>query len=235
MLEVKKFTSGAVTLEYVQKGEQPRWLIHTGTHGDEAGVIESVRRFLESSWEKMPNFLWVMAASPAAVRLGTRANQDGHDLNRMFFKGAADPEAQANLALLRRHTFEVFISVHEDTDRHHECYLYDSDDKRDSLQRFWARLASQGISAFTGIDDPRDPALGNQIQDGYHSLVEEQKAGRASGDEESFATEYLQRIGRVTGRRLNPEIPGQADQPTKDFIVSTFFEYLLDWWGRQPK
>jgi len=227
MLKVQRFTSGAVTLEFVQKGNQPQWFIHTGTHGDEAGVIGSVRRFLEGSWEKMPDFIWVMAASPSAVRLGTMENQYGNNLNRMFFDGTTDPEARANLALLRKGTFDVFISVHEDPERQCEFYLYDSDDERGSLQRFWARLASQGISAFTGIDDPQDPILGNSIRGGYYSLLEELRSGQAPRENDGTTFDYFHRLGRVTGRRLNPEIPGQADQSTKNVIVRAFFEYLL--------
>ncbi len=232
MPEVRRFTSGAVTLEHIQKGEQPRWLIHTGTHGDEAGVIGSVRRFLEGAWERMPDFLWVMAASPSAVQRGTRENQDGHDLNRMFFDGTTDPEAQANLALLRRHTFDEFISVHEDLELRDKVYLYDfAAEERDDLRQFWTRLGSKGVSPFTGIDDPNDPQLGNHIQDGYCSLAEELKIGGGTpGNEDSVGTEfYFHRRGLVTGRQLTLEVPSQADQPIKDFIVSAFFDYLLGW------
>lgn len=231
MLEVQRFTSGAVTLEYIQKGVQPRWLIHTGTHGNEAGVIGSVRKFLTDHWNELPDFLWVIAVSPSAVRLGTRENQYSNDLNRMFFDGTIDEEARANLAFLRHRTFDLLIPVHEDLERKQEFYIYDSASERTDLQEFFARLRSRGINAFTGIDDPSDPILGSYIKDGYHSLMEESGSGEAR-ENDGTAFEYLARCGFITGRRLNPEIPGQADQPTKDFIVSVFFEYLLDWWHR---
>lgn len=221
------FPYGEVTLQCVKKGDQPKWLIHTGTHGDEAGVIGSVEKYLESHWDEMPDFVWVREVSPSAVELGTRKNKYGHDLNRMF-KGQpeaiTDPEARANLALLDGWQFEVFISVHEDPTHYNAFYCYDSHDARADarFEEFFEKIFAHGVHAYTGVDDPADPALGNHIQDGYCS------SGREAEDGTTF--DYLYRIARVCGRRLNPEIPGAAKQETKDFIVSAFFDYLLRWW-----
>lgn len=219
-MDILKFAHGEVTLRYVQKGECPLWLIHTGTHGDESGVIDSVRKYLEVNWNKMPDFLWVIEVSPSAVELETRKNKYGHDLNRCFRDGADDPEFSANLALLSGRQFADFISVHEDPDHFNTFYCYDSyDAQNDSrLWDFFNKIFARGIHGFTGVDDPNDPVLRNDIKNGYRFLEQE--------IEDGTTFDYFYRIGCVRGRRLNPEVPGLASQETKDFVVKAFFDYL---------
>jgi hypothetical protein len=229
-MDILTFEHIGVVLSCVKKGDRPKWLIHTGTHGDEAGVIGSVEKYLESHWDEMPEFVWVRKVSPSAVERGTRVNKYGNDLNRMFRgdpESITDPEAIANLELLKLfQPFEVFISVHEDPEYYNAFYCYDShklQSENDSQwDEFLKKIFAYGIHAHNGLDDSQDPTLGNLIQNGYYSPEKE--------TEDGTTFDYLYRIGRVCSRRLNPEIPGTAKPETKDFIVAAFFDYLLEWW-----
>lgn len=211
-------------LGYYQKGADPALLIHTGTHGDEKDVIEAVGRYLKAHEAVLPDFIWVPEVSPSAVRLGTRQNQRGVDLNRVFFDGAKEPEVGANLAVLRGRRFRHFLSVHEDltADR---FYMYEHDDNSDTpaMARLCRRLAGSGIGLYEGLDDT-DPVLCNEIRKGYFSSRWlERDAGRPDGTVEG----YVGHNRLADGRIVTAEVPGLATMEKKDMIVAWLFEYLL--------
>jgi predicted deacylase len=113
-------------VEYFQKGELPQWLIIAGQHGDESGVIHSLRTYLEVAGDRLPDFLCMPVISPSALQAGTRLNAYGHDTNRVFTRHSSDPEVQAAIQIIHGQHFALVLSFHEDPDQE-AFYLYDSE------------------------------------------------------------------------------------------------------------
>jgi predicted deacylase len=231
-LNFQRFNFGAVSLRFAQKGRAPSWLIHTGTHGDESGVNDSVQRFLEQSGDLLPDFLWVPEVSPSAVALGTRKNCWDHDVNRMFQDNSDDPEVMANLKLIKNTGFQVAIFFHEDLDRESEFYVYDSFGIRGDrdLSEMFGAMKHFGVTPFDGIDDPKCPGFSSRITDGYHSEVEDEARRAKFPNGDGTAMDYFGRKCLAGLRRLTPECPGKAKQAVKDRVAAEFFEYMIRWW-----
>ena len=201
-------------MRVIKKGNKTRWLIHTGTHGDEFEVIDLVKKYIEKNKSRLPDFLWIPEVSPSAVALKTRKNIRGLDVNRNFFDDCDDAEVESNLKIIKNKKFEIFISFHEDltTDK---FYLYDSEDfsKSSALKNLYQKIADLGVEFYDGLDDPN---LGNIVKNGY--VIEDSKDGQISV--------YIYK-NKIANRVLIPEIPGKASPATKDKIVECLFEYLL--------
>ncbi|HYE59580.1 MAG TPA: hypothetical protein VEA18_00140, partial [Candidatus Kapabacteria bacterium] len=156
-MERKEVHYQGLALEYREKGENPSWLIYSGTHGDEAGVISSIETVLSSEEKNFPSFLWVPMVSPSAVANGTRNNARGVNVNRDFFDHSTEPEVQANISLIRGKVFEYFIDIHEDPSTE-LFYLYDSWNIPDNpmMQHLFRTIQNTGVGLYDGIDDPDD-------------------------------------------------------------------------------
>ncbi|MFA6603260.1 MAG: hypothetical protein WCT10_00290 [Patescibacteria group bacterium] len=210
-------------LRYLQQGEEPVWLIHTGTHGDEQAVIDSVGRYLRSRAGVLPDLIWVPETSPSAVARGTRLNARDVNLNRVFYDDAEEPEVRANLRLLAGRSFRHFLSAHEDltTDK---FYLYEQDDNSATPEfaRLYAGLAALGIGLYEGLDDD-DPVLGNDIKRGYFfSRTSRRPNGVLDGTVEGYVG--FNRL--ASGKIITAEVPGRLPQEKKDAVVALLFEYL---------
>lgn len=205
----------------------PEWLIHTGTHGDEWGVIGSVERYLKANAARLPCFVWVPEVSPSAVRRGTRKNANRVDLNRSFRDDATDAEIRANLALMQRWAgpFRLFLSFHEDRDREREWYLYDTDDAPQSawLTGLLSAAEEIGVAPYSGPDNDTDEAV--TIRNGYFS---ERWDGGGFTRKELYGQAPIYTIrNNLALRGFTFEVPGRAPWEVKDRLVAVIFEHLL--------
>ena len=221
---IEKFLQkGDVSVRYFQKGENPVWLMYSGTHGDEADVALSIERYLEKHLHRLPDFLWVPHVSPSAVANKVRHNARGLDTNRNFFDHTSEEEILANLQIVQGHNFEYFLDFHEDETRT-EFYIYDSLGVRDELME--AILKAQeagGFALLHGIDDETDPALGSMVVNGY---CDASQVTETSG----FSVDYMLNKGIVKKRAWTFETPGLLSQEEKDKIVENIFETHLKFW-----
>jgi len=214
---MKKYEHNGTT--YFISGDNPKLLICSGIHGDEYGVVRSVRAFLEAHAAVLPPFVYIPEISASAIALGTRANQDGDDLNRCFLDDTASAEARATMDIVRQCGCMVCFSFHEDPE-HGAFYMYDNKTlPADVLHEFRECVTKTGIALFTGIDDAGDDLLGHEIEDGYKGDVD---SSEHPGPFESWLIESAG-FSRVFGI----EVPGSAPQETKDRIAATVCRCLV--------
>lgn len=210
-------------MRFQTKGKNPRLLLHTGTHGDEYGVIELVEDSIKKHEGKLPDYIFVPEVSPSAVEMKTRKNKYGHDLNRDFFSDSDDPEVQENIALIKTHKFELFVSFHEDWE-FPEYYVYDWSytNKTDKLVIDHNKLLiDNGIGLLNGVDDSSDPHLGYRFAGGYNKSIHTKK----SVDSGIISDWVLNR--NISIDYLLPEIPQRLSHKKKRFIVDSFFTEVI--------
>jgi len=216
------FHYGKTRLTYYIHGSQPQVLLQSGVHGDEFEVITSLEKTLNKYLTKLPDFLYIPRSSPSAVKLKTRRNQDGVDLNRSFYDDIEAEEARANIELVKKYKFNICFSFHEDPQLK-EFYLYDTGLLNNTvlLNQLMSEINKLGINLFTGIDDNEDVTLGFKIEDGYlHSPV------TISTTTSGFFTSWLIK-NRLVKHALVFEIPGKVNQKLKDKLVDLLIKKLL--------
>ena len=120
---MRKYQTSEPSLFYYQTGENPRLLIHTGTHGDEYEVIDLVMEAVKKYEDYLPSFVFVPVVSPSAVAKRTRNNGRGIDMNREFYSDSDDKEVVANIEILENKEFDLFVSFHEDPGSSF-CYIH---------------------------------------------------------------------------------------------------------------
>lgn len=212
---------GKTQIPYYEKGEAPALLIHSGTHGDEYGVIESVRLAVEKYEDRLPDFVYVPIVSPSAVDKRTRENDQKLDLNRNFLEDSTVGEVEANFQIVRDKRFDLLVTFHEDNSRDSKFYLYDYGEAlggTDQWKEFKKELKELNVELLTGVDDPGDPSLNQTFFDGYYF-------GEVSAEGGMFDS-WAVRQG-IIKRALVPEIPGHLSQKTKNEAVDLFFRYFL--------
>ena len=210
-------------IQKIQRGEWPKVLIISGTHGDESGVISSVRKAVDKYNQALKDNLFVPELSPTAVRQGTRMNYEGLDLNRSFKENADSVEVREVMNLLLPYKFDIAVSFHEDPE-YKEFYLYDAFGeplKAKQLFKLQCDIRSLGVDLLNGVDDPVDQDLGAVFVDGYKYFGTE-TLNPASG----FFADWAFSNG-IIGRYLNPEIPGRLEQDKKDKLVDLLFQHFL--------
>lgn len=194
------------------------FLFSTGVHGDEPVLIELVTAALEKFKDKLPPYVYIPEVSPSALASGTRHNGHGLDINRSF--GRTDvPEVEKVKKQLEGKRFDLHVDFHEDTILH-DFYLYDCVTKTGESEialRILEKVRTLGIGLWNGIDDPNDPALGNEVINGY---CRQHKSAEMSFDEWTVET-------GVAAGALIPEIPGMVSRETKQKIVEAVISGLL--------
>ena len=161
---------------FALKGDKPKLLIVSGTHGDEFEVVPLIEEYVGKHYSDLPSFLYVPEVSPSALRLRTRKNADGVDLNRSFVDGTKIEEARQMMELWGRYNFDLFLTFHEDPTQD-KFYLYEgvqekyysqfSLERQGKLDPLRGGIQALGIELYSGVDDPLDPQLGHQVGDGY--------------------------------------------------------------------
>lgn len=104
----------------------PRVLLSGGVHGDEAGGVEALLRFLESMAGDVPgpfDLTVLPCVNPWGYEAGTRGNAAGVDINRAFEEDEV-PEARLVKAFLKGRRFDVHVDFHEDFEGE-GFYLYE--------------------------------------------------------------------------------------------------------------
>lgn len=207
---------------YILRGDTPKLLILSGTHGDETEVTTCVTRYINSHQDILPDYLYIPDTSPSACALKTRRNNLGNDLNRQFTRNPTDPEVIAISNILKPYSFQLCLAFHEDPDRSTSFYIYDSDVMTQDLLHVYRKHISQtGARLYAGIDDPADKDLSLEIHSGYVSTTIE-----ASTIETGFSMRWLIE-NNIVKRVFNPEIPGKAKIPLKQALVDAMFSFTL--------
>lgn len=216
---IHTLTHGPIT--YHLSGDNPQLLLISGTHGDEYEVISSTKKYVEMYKNRLPPFLFIPECSPSAVKLKTRTNDRGIDLNRSFDKNSSDPEVMAIKEIVSHFQFSLCVSFHEDPQTD-QFYLYDSEKmESDKLNTLKVTIKQTGIGLYNVIDDPSDPVLGFKINDGYITLPLDQ-------NEPSTLTFWGWGLRRgIFSHIYNPEIPGKISLNQKDDIVRILFDLLI--------
>lgn len=225
---MQKFQTDLPNFFYYTSGDNPKLLVHTGTHGDEYEVIEIVHKALEKYEKDLPHFLFVPKVSPSAVALKTRTNIRGHNLNRDFFSDSGDEEVRANIQIIKDHKFDLFLSIHEDYE-FPEYYIYDwgyNPNPNEDVLRHNRFLKDNGVKLLNGVDDPSDVSLQHEFKDGYNKTVHTK-----SNVDDGFLSSWI--LNRhIAKDYLLPEIPMKSPRETKEFIIDTFFrDVVLKYFG----
>ncbi len=217
---MQKHTIG--TIDYYTYGDQPRLLLTSGMHGDERESASIFEAWVHKHLEHLPPLVYVPVVSPSAVRLGTRINAHGHDINRQFTDTTQDAEALAFMRIVKGYAFDLGLDLHEDRDRKKSFYMYDTGKMEESeLSAFRAHMRQNGIPLYTGIDDPDDDTLDCMITDGYYSL-------EADDDDASdgFSNIWLTMHG-IVRRKFTLENPQHAEPAEKLHIIDSIVPYLI--------
>ncbi len=226
---MKKYSHvlGSVRINYYLNGTNPKLAIHSGTHGDEFHVIDSVTQTIRQYLPKLPDFIFIPSLSPSAVKTKTRNNSEGLDLNRCFYDNTSSPEALAIMDLTRKFPTEICISFHEDPDQN-KFYMYDTvGDMKHSivLENLKNEIQSHGIGLYSGIDDTSDPVLGFEFVEGYKSFNFEECL-------KTFGTFACWAISEgVVKREIMPEVPGKITKFKKNKLVDVIFRHLINFDG----
>lgn len=220
---MRKIETGNPKFYYYISGENPKLLIHSGTHGDEYEVTDFVTEAILKYEKDLPSFIFVPVVSPSAVERKTRVNESGTDMNRGFFSDSKDPEVQANIEIIKNEKFDLFVSFHEDWE-FSEYYIYDwgySQIKNELVLKHNQWLKNNGIGLFNGVDDPLDLALGYEFVEGYNKSIHVEK----ERDDGIISDWILNR--KVSQEYLLPEIPQQLRREKKQMIVDSFFREVI--------
>lgn len=220
---VKKVSETLEGFEYYIKGDNPTLLIHSGTHGDEYGVINAVRRCVEKYEDKLPDFVFVPVVSPSAVKAKIRVNSNGFDLNRIFFSDSKEIEVIENIKVLDGYKFDLMVSFHEDPVSE-EYYIYDSGfdlNESEKIKSYNQKLKKLGFKLLNGLDDPDDPILGYEFKEGYKKFIE------MNNDKNNGMITVWAMLEKGVNECLVPETPGILSMEKKELIVDTFFKDLL--------
>ena len=208
---------------YFVSGENPKLLIHSGTHGDEYEVTDFVREALIKYEKILPAFVFVPCVSPSAMEHKTRKNKAGSDMNREFFSDSTDPEVQINIETIKDKDFELFVSFHEDP-LETNYYLYDVGYKKiknEFVLKHNRLLKDRGVKLLNGVDDAEDPHLGYDFKEGYRKLIHPENYH----DDGTISAWVLNR--RIAKNYLLPEIPGKVSRKIKRYIVESFFSEVI--------
>ncbi len=200
----------------------PILLLDSGTHGDETEIIPFIEDALRAYRTQLPPYIYIREVSPSAVRLGTRKNEEGYDINREFRDSSSSREIQSLVRTLRPLHFALGVSFHMDLEND-AFYLYDSEDMLNNplLMSFQSTLEKLGIPLLNGVDDPSDPILGDAFARGYPA----HPPSKMIPNDGTMWTWLLRH--HVANRLLIVEIPGRLVGEEKKLIVSTIFNHLI--------
>jgi hypothetical protein len=159
---------GNATIKYLICGGEPALCLGACVHGDESKVkrpmIRVMRRMTKVAL--LPDYICIPEVSPSAVRLQTRKNAQGVDVNRAFFDDSPVEEVQANMMIFKSHHVKVAAFFHMD---YIASYFYSHVDLEGSeiLGNLRREFRSNGIPLYTGVDDENDPLLRLESREGY--------------------------------------------------------------------
>jgi hypothetical protein len=105
------------TLLIVERGEAglPTVSLSAGIHGDEPAAPWALLSLIGDRLldDRFAYRIWP-CINPSGYAAHTRANAEGHDVNRSFSRGGATPESRAIITANRDRRFVLSIDLHED-------------------------------------------------------------------------------------------------------------------------
>jgi hypothetical protein len=204
------------------KNKVPKLGLFSGLRGDEQEIILAVQKVITKLNTK---FIFIPYCSPSAIKLKTRLNSDGIDINRDFTQHPQSQESKNIINQLKLHHFEICVDFHEDNQLS-GVYVYDSSDIEGTIVLENFREQVQKICPlYTGIDDRSDSFLGCEVHRGYYSYPP-QKDSFGNYIYEGFLDIWAL-IEKVTDRWITLELPSKLSQNQKDRIVEIFFQTFL--------
>lgn len=206
----------------ITNGANPTLLLDSGTHGDEAEIIPLIEDALDMYRNKLPPYMYIREVSPSAVRLRTRKNEEGHDINRVFRDDSQSREVQSLIRTLRPYRFSLGVSFHMDLGND-AFYFYDSGDFSGNsiLEKFQSDLEQLSIPLLSGVDDKHDPILGDPYTRGYPTHPPS-KTHTGDGTMWSWFLTH-DKVKRL----FMAEIPGRLVTNLKKELVKIFFSTLI--------
>jgi predicted deacylase len=202
---------------YVIKGEKPKFLLISGTHGDEFGVAVSAKKIVEKYFGKLPDFVFVSNASPSALSSKTRNNGEGLNLNRNFFNKTRSLEARTMMDLVANFKFDLCFDFHEDTESE-DLYIYDffgkacKDNLKAKMRKFLREVKRRGVGIRTS---------GNYVG-GYCHEVAPEKVINKNG---LFGDWSMHQ--KLIRRYVGIEMPSKLAQKDKDILIDKLFKLLI--------
>lgn len=125
---------GPVTA-WEREGCGPLVYLSAGIHGDEpAGPLAALELMRAGAFIEDIHWLICPALNPGGLKLGTRENRQGHDLNRDYFLHNTVEVAAHARWLSRDRVPDVFFSLHEDWESE-GFYFYEINLKKDAPER----------------------------------------------------------------------------------------------------
>lgn len=147
-----------------------RLILSAGIHGDEPAGPAALLRFLQEGKYLSHEIDWVLmpALNPSGLRLGTRENADGIDLNRDFLRGDTTEVA----AVIRWHKAQAtppdaHFSLHEDWEAK-GFYMYAINTGRypcyatELVTRLCSRFRLQAVGPVDGHELTRTGLIGHE-------------------------------------------------------------------------
>lgn len=144
-------------LENPRAGSQPFIYLSTGVHGDEAGSAWGLLAWAEREIEQLRQrpFLIFPCLNPHGLRLNTRADHRGLDINRRFHLDE-DELCGPWRQIVRQRPLSIGVCLHEDYDAQ-GCYVYELGHHRTRHSDLLMRTCTSRISpdTRTSIDGRR--------------------------------------------------------------------------------
>jgi len=213
-------------LVYFLSGAKPNLLLLSGTHGDEYESIRAIGECLRKYQNSLPPFLYIPFVSPSAVKLQTRKNKAGLDINRTFLAKSKDRETENVMEIVSRYRFNLCVTFHEDPEQK-DFYLYDSGSvTAKDWKIFKKRLKGLGVGMLNGVDDATDPILGNRFEDGYKAFLTDKSSPASDGEGDGTFWSWAVAKGLVK-KVMTPEVPGKLPIKTKGKVVEAFFQEII--------
>lgn len=148
-------------LESPCAGSQPFVYLSTGVHGDEAGSAWGLLAWAEREIEQLRQrpFLIFPCLNPTGLRLNTRADHRGLDINRRFHLDD-DEICGPWRQIVRQRQLSIGVCLHEDYDAQ-GCYVYELGHHRTRHSDLLMRDCTSRIAP-----DPRASIDGRRARDG---------------------------------------------------------------------
>jgi len=213
-------------MQIITQSINPKLGLFSGIHGDEWGIISSVKKAILTHRAQLPPFVFIPECSPSAVKRKTRLNENGNDLNRCFIKNPTEKEVQAIISVLTPYTFDFCIDFHED-DLCPGTYVYDSNNiEGSSILSSFRNQVKKINMLYTGIVDEADDTVRGEAHDGYRPSLPPKKDATSNYIYEGII-DYWALIEGKTKRWMTLEVPMGLSPEKKDAIVDIFFKTFI--------
>lgn len=233
VFEYTRFGPDGAQLFVERVGSTPSAFFVSGLDGDERDILDPLRSIMHEKQHTLGAHVRVLSANPMAIQTG-ETEINGIEMNREFVRSISPEYPQAKLladVFLEHKGVHTLFSFHETPEEHEFYYYYqttqDEDGSLDSMiERLHtgliARVESQGVPAYTGIDDID---MGYWVNRGLCAVAAD------SYYDDTFEMWALQNSLHkhpTIKRAFTFEIPGKVSVKKKEQILHSIFEELID-------